>query len=116
MILSIVKEVGEHCITLDQGQAVYALIHAELQAGRPVTLDFTGVRFCASPFFNAAIGQLLKDVTPAQLDRMLSVQNLNPAGVETLGRVIENSREYFGSSKTKAAIDKTISDKADEDD
>ncbi|MBD2542537.1 STAS-like domain-containing protein [Planktothricoides sp. FACHB-1370] len=32
--------------------------------GRPVELDFAGVEIFASPFFNFAIGQLLRDISP----------------------------------------------------
>lgn len=53
--------IGANCITLDDGQQVYNAIHPELTAGHPVELDFDRVEIFASPFFNAAIGQLLKD-------------------------------------------------------
>jgi len=67
--------IGENCITLDNGQRVYDQIHPELVAGRPVEVDFRGVSVCASPFFNAAFGRLLKDLTIEELNRLLKVHN-----------------------------------------
>ena len=52
----------------------------ELVADREVTLDFDGVSVFASPFLNAAIGQLLKDVRPEDLNRLLRIEKLNPTG------------------------------------
>lgn len=63
--------IGENCMTPDNGQKVYNLIHPELVADRPVKLDFTGVDIFASPFFNFAIGQLLKDFQPEDHYRQL---------------------------------------------
>ena len=65
--------IGEDAITLDDGQSIYQQIKPELLAGHEVELDFDGVSVFAAPFFNAAIGQLLKDLRPEDLNRSLRV-------------------------------------------
>jgi len=95
--------VGEDAITLEDGQAIHDRIHPELRAGRAVELDFEGVGVFASPFFNAAIGQLLKDLKPDDLNRLLRVQNLNEVGTALMRRVIENARRYYSSTDYQAA-------------
>lgn len=67
MKTSVHSMIGENCITFDDGQQVYHAIRPELAAGHPVELDFDRVEIFASPFFNAAIGQLLKDIEPDDL-------------------------------------------------
>jgi hypothetical protein len=62
---------GECAIAADSGQKLYDQIHAELLAGNSVELDFTRVKVFASAFFNFAIGQLLKDISPDDLNRLL---------------------------------------------
>jgi hypothetical protein len=57
------------------------------------------VKIFASPFFNAAVGQLVKDFKPDSLNRLLKVQNLSPLGQDVLKRVIENAKLYFSSSE-----------------
>jgi len=95
--------VGEDAITLEDGQAVYDQIHPELRAGRAVELDFEGVGVFASPFFNAAIGQLLKDLEANDLKRLLRVENLNEVGAALMRRVIENAQRYYSSGDYRAA-------------
>ena len=68
-------------------------------AGREVELDFDGVSVFASLFFNAAIGQLLKDIGPETLNRLLHLDNLNPLGQDLLRRVIDNSKRYYASKE-----------------
>jgi hypothetical protein len=90
---------GEDAITMDDGQAVHDRIKPELVAGSEVELDFDGVAVFASPFFNAAIGQLLKDIDPETLNRLLRVENLNALGHDVLRRVIDNSKRYYISKE-----------------
>ena len=61
MKLSIKDKIGPRCIIKEDGQKIYDAIHESLKQGETVTLDFDGVTQFASPFFNFAIGQLLKD-------------------------------------------------------
>jgi len=104
--------VGKYCMTLEDGQKVYKLIHPELKAERPVEVDFAGVNIFASPFFNFAIGQLLGDIKPETLNRLLKVSNLNPVGKQVLKAVIENSKRYYSDEYTRKAVDKVVSEQA----
>lgn len=106
------KIIGENCMTPDDGQKVYNLIHPELVADRPVELDFTGVDIFASPFFNFAIGQLLRSLQPEDLNRLLKVSNLNLVGMQVLKRVIENSKQYYSDANIKKAVDEVLSEQA----
>jgi hypothetical protein len=89
------------------------LIHPELLAERPVELDFAGVDFFASPFFNFAIGQLLRDIPPETLNRLLKRSNLNRVGRQILRQVIGNSKQYYSlDENTRQAVDKIVSETA----
>jgi hypothetical protein len=65
------------------------------KAGNAVELDFENVTVLASPFLNAAIGRLLKDIKPSNLNRLLKITNLVPTGLAVLRRVIENSKDII---------------------
>ena len=106
---------GENAITTEDGQTVYDRMTPELRANHSVVLDFSGVTVIASPFFNAAIGQLLKDFSADDLNRLLIVRNLVPAGVDVLVRVIENSRKYYASPDYQEAQKKVLRELAEED-
>lgn len=104
--------VGKNCMTPEDGQKVYAVTHPELVADRPVDLDFAGVDIFASPFFNFAIGQLLRDIQPERLNRLLAVSNLNPVGKQILRRVIENSKQYYSNEGFRKTVDEVLSEQA----
>jgi hypothetical protein len=101
--------VGENCVTLDDGQKVYDLIFPELRKKQKVTLDFGSVKVFASPFFNASVGQLLKDFKVDELNKDLIVENISLLGKETLRRVIENSKIYYHDENLRKATDDTMS-------
>ena len=105
--------VGENCMTPDDGQKVYDSIHPELVAHHPVELDFTGVDIFASPFFNFAIGQLLKDIQLDKLNLLLKVSHLNPVGMQVIERVIENSKQYYSNENIRKAVDEVLREQAE---
>jgi len=110
-MISVMDELGEHCVTVAQGEAIYAMIHPHLANNESVVLDFEGVAVFASPFFNAAIGQLLKDLKPDQLNTLLRIENLEPYGLETMAHVIENSKEYFANPAMRKALDQILTER-----
>jgi hypothetical protein len=112
--LKIAEIAGENCVTSEGGQKVYDQIIPRLRSNENVCLDFGSVSIFASPFFNFAIGQLLKDFNPDKLNELLSIVNLTPDGTSVLKRVVQNSREYYQNPKAKKAFDDTIEKEAEE--
>jgi hypothetical protein len=55
---------GEYASDSSEAWTIYQQIHPELLAGRAVSLDFSGVAVFSAVFFNVAIAQLLKDISP----------------------------------------------------
>ena len=105
MKLEITKLVGPHCITQDDGQIVFDKLSPPLHKGEPVQLDFTGTKAFASPFFNFAIGQLMRDLTPEKLNELVTVRGLVPDGMIVWRRVVRNARKYYTDSNRKKAVD-----------
>lgn len=115
MKLKIYEIAGENCITMESGQKVYDQIYGELKAGRPVELDFSSVSIFASPFFNAAIGQLFQDFKPEHLQSLLTTTNLlEPEGLQVLNRVIENSKQYYTDDSYRKAQDEVLGKEAED--
>ena len=96
--------IGKNCITLEDGQKIYKNVHKSLLHNNVVTLDFKGVEVFASPFFNTAIGQLLKDIEPDILNKNLKVESISEPGRATLQRVIENSKRYYTNPDYRKSI------------
>jgi hypothetical protein len=112
MEINIRQDLGENCMTLKQGQSLYDAIYPHLQSGETVELDFMGVRIFASPFFNYAIGQLLRDLKADRLNELLIIKNLNAVGSNTLELVIENAQRYYSDAKFRHAKDEVIREMA----
>jgi hypothetical protein len=111
--INILDLIGQYCIATEDGQMVYDLIHPKLLENQPVELDFTGVEIAGPPFLNFAIGQLLRDIQPESIDRLLKVSNLNPLGSRTLKLVIENSKQYYSDPEFRSRVDRVIKEYAD---
>ncbi|MEG4629799.1 STAS-like domain-containing protein [Microcoleus sp. AR_TQ3_B6] len=102
--------IGKTCMTPDDGMKVYELTYPELRAEHAVELDFAGVEIFASPFFNFAIGQLLRDISPDTLNRLLKFSHLNSVGNQILKQVIKNSKRYYAADDaTRNAINEIVS-------
>lgn len=101
---------GKYCITLQEGERLFKAIHPILGRGQPIELDFEGVSMYASPFFNAAIAQLARDIPRDQVRRLLSVKSLSSDGQLVLQRAIENGYLYFGNPSVRAILDQQASD------
>ena len=114
MKLSIKDKIGPRCIIKEDGQKIYDAIHESLKQGETVTLDFDGVTQFASPFFNFAIGQLLKDIKEDDLRRLLHIEKLNETGRLVVERVIENAAKYHGDKDYRRIVDDILEQQAGE--
>jgi STAS-like domain of unknown function (DUF4325) len=112
MSYKIYEITGEYATDVDSGERVYDLIYPEFLAGRSVELDFDGVNVFASAFFNFAIGQLLKDLSPNRLNELLKITNLSPNGDSILNRVIDNAKHYYSDAEYQQAVDSVLEEYA----
>ncbi|MGK7902584.1 MAG: STAS-like domain-containing protein [Hormoscilla sp.] len=96
--------IGENCLTIQDGQKVYDLIHPELLSDRTVELNFLGVKRIFAPFLNFAIGQLYQDLQPEDLHRLLKVSHMNTIGMQGLKIVTENMQRYYGDRQYREAV------------
>ena len=90
-----------------QKNAKYCLL-----SGNPVELDFTGVQVFASPFFNLAIGHLLKDIPADNLNRLVEFTAISSEGWNVLERVIANAKHYYSDEQFRNAVDAVITEQA----
>jgi hypothetical protein len=114
MNILIIKDfVGENAITLSDGQKIYDQIYPLLKSGNKVEIDFNGVKVFAAPFFNGAIGQLLKEFKPVVLNELLDLKHLSDFGKELAKRIILNANQYYSNPAIKQSVDKAIALQAD---
>jgi STAS-like domain of unknown function (DUF4325) len=73
MLYKVRHTTGEYAIDGSDGLKLYNAIHSDLLAGNSVELNFEDVQVFASIFFNFAIGQLLRDLTPNTLNVLIPI-------------------------------------------
>jgi STAS-like domain of unknown function (DUF4325) len=109
----IVNEItGPYAIAPDNGQKLYDQIHPVLLSGQNVELDLDGTKVFASAFFNFAVGQLLKDLSPDALNQQLHITGLNDNGQNILRRVIDNAKRYYDDPRYQQAVDSVMEEYA----
>lgn len=87
--------IGKNAISMQTGDKVYMILVEKVARGEQITLDFEGVTLFASPFFNSAIGRLLKDKEISQLQQQLKFEHLDEVGRNLLNLVIRNAINYY---------------------
>ncbi|PJF36065.1 MAG: hypothetical protein CUN49_07395 [Candidatus Thermofonsia Clade 1 bacterium] len=112
--IQLAEQIGKYCVTVQDGQRVYAQIYPLLKAAQPVQLDFAGVQVVASPFLNVAVGRLLRDFDSETLNKLLKFENLAVGFKPILRRVIENAKRYYADPKYREAVEAVIT-KREED-
>jgi hypothetical protein len=103
---------GENCITAEDGRALHGRISdalATLQKGERVEVDFANTAVFSSPFFNAAVGELLRDHEPVELNAKVALLGLSADGYALVERVIKNAREYFSNPRVRKTVDELTS-------
>lgn len=84
-------------VSYSNGEKLYKFLQVELDKADQINLDFYSIKACATPFFNASIGYLLKDKNINELKRKLDFQNLSSNGYFILNKVIKNSIEHYNN-------------------
>ena len=116
MNVSVKELIGSRCIIREDGQKIYDTIFNTLRNREDVTLDFNGVTQFASPFFNFAVGQLLKDISESDLRRLLHLENLNEVGQLVVARVLENASIYHRDKDSQKIVDDILEQQAKDSD
>lgn len=93
--IRIADTTGKNAVTLEEGQAFFDKIAPLLKQNEIVEIDFEGVRICTSSFLNAAIGQLVRDFSAADLAYLIETKNIKPYIRDSLQTVIANAKAYY---------------------
>lgn len=104
MKYNIYNLIGTYCVTPLSGQKIYEIIHPVLIDGTAVELNFLGVKAYAAPFFNYAIGQLLKEISDKDVNRLVKFSNLSSTGTNVLQMVMNSARRYYTDDSYRQAV------------
>lgn len=101
---------GKNAISMQSGGRFFGVLQSRLVSEDVIIVNFEGVELFASPFFNASIGLLLKDISIDKLQQKLSIINLSDVGRDLLNHVISNAIAFYeDGDKVSRAIDQARS-------
>lgn len=106
MRIEVFKVTGKYAVDNSSGEAVYSLAQSSLEnnPGQAVELNFSGVEVFATAFLNVAVGQLLRDHSPEELQSRLRITGLIMGGAYTLRAVIDNAKNYYKKEKEDGKV------------
>lgn len=100
--------VGDFCITVDDGQILYGEIYHDLGNDIRVEVNFERTKILATPFLNAAIGQLYRDFTPLEMNDLIEITNVPYHSLLTVELTLENAKRYWTDSIYRQAVDDVL--------
>ena len=95
MIIKVFEVTGVFAVGRSDGERLYELAQPPLLEGEKIELDFTDVMVFSSAFFNYAIAQLLRDLDPNSLNRLLGIKNIPAWAVPDLQKIIDLAKKYY---------------------
>ncbi len=79
------------------------LIAQELERTGKVVLDFTGIRFFTTLFFNNSVGKYVLEYGPDEFSERIVLKGLSEVGKDTFQHSFENASKLAALSKEKRA-------------
>jgi STAS-like domain of unknown function (DUF4325) len=84
------------CVTAQDGQIIYKLLHAAIESGDRIQLSFSGVTRMTTAFLNAAVGQLYGEFPIDKVrSQMLPPIDAEPWQLSRLKLVVDRAKQYF---------------------
>jgi len=108
MRIQLSEMIGERCITVEQGKALFDAIQSPLKAGEEVVIDLAGVKTLLSLFLNNSVGLLFRDFEPEAVGRLLHIENATQSQQETLERVMTNAKAYHRDPERRKVVDAAL--------
>lgn len=109
----LVRDYIETGFSLDDAEKLNERIEAALShsSGNDIiTIDFNGVKFFTTQFFNNSIGKYVLQMSPSVFDTRFEVIHLSEIGQATFQRSYENAVSYFNLPPEKRLAQDNIID------
>lgn len=100
-----------YCISDEDGQKIYILLHRAISEKRKVILSFKGIELVITAFLNAAIGQLFKDFSESEVGEFLDKCDFNEVFQPAWDKVMQGAPIYYANpEKTEQQLYSYIND------
>lgn len=108
MKLDVLQTIGPACMTREDGERLLARFRPAFERGEVVELNFNGVRFFLTHFFNGAISPLLKQHSREELRTRLKLKNVSPTGRQIIKDVVDHAERWFSDAAYRKSVDRVL--------
>lgn len=101
---------SKFCITRSSGLLLYDQFYRCVVSETQTEFDFSDIKIIATPFMNAAFGQLMKDFSERAVSDYIVCKWPEDKffASKLLERVMKNSTAYYGNPSYQYAVDSVI--------
>ena len=107
-IIKVIDIIGNNCISFDAGNTLLNIIFPLIKKKEIITIDFEGVNYFSSVFFNAAFGKLFASITLLDFLTYIKIINLDKNNINTLNLCIKNANRYYTDYAYRIIHDEVI--------
>lgn len=83
----------------------YSKLLPLIKSGENIELDFTGIEYSVSSFFNASLGMLYKDKTCADPEKLIEIIGADDDDNFIIRKVMERAKLYYANPENFTSID-----------
>lgn len=86
-----ISSMASMAMTEETGMKLRREIEKSMLDSDEVTLDFSGIEFFATPFFNSSVGYYIMQWSPEEFEKKVHLINLSELGEETYKHSYQNA-------------------------
>ncbi|EFS20639.1 hypothetical protein FSBG_00136 [Fusobacterium gonidiaformans 3-1-5R] len=87
---------GQFAVSAEKGKTLYDSIVKNISLGEiPIILDFEGIEMTISTFFNLAYGELFKDYTEEEVEKLVKFENAKEISLSQIKQVKINALKLY---------------------
>lgn len=104
----------ETAFSIEDAQAIDSIIEAALKQDEKITIDFKGISFFTTLFFNNAIAKYVLKLNPQGYNDRFQIVGLSEVGETTYKHSYDNAIDYFKLSNEQRDLQSDIVKDIDE--
>ena len=113
MIVKVCEKI-KTAFSLEDAEVISKILRTALEAKDKdviIELDFDGVRYFTTLFFNNAIVKFVGEIGPERYFEVFKLKNLSDVGMTTYKHSLESAKEYYAlSEEEKNKFDEILSE------
>lgn len=110
----VVKNYIDTAFSLDDAKRLQEPIESALQSTSKINIDFTGIEYFTTLFFNNAITKYVVRLKPDEYKMRINIVGLSELGKTTYSHSYDNALDYYNTPPSERTIKEEILQNIDE--